>query len=88
MGVRRENPPLAHMAAAFEVRRGESVEQTVLIETGGEIGPFTVASLDVTEQSGLRAARDPGYILVLVSLLLVASGLALTFIQKISEASP
>ena len=44
--------------------------------------PYTIVELSSRELTGLKAVKDPGFVPVLAALVLVAAGLALTFIQK------
>lgn len=51
---------------------------------GAKVGAFTVA-LGKVLSTGLQAVRDPGYLFVLVALILVGLGTALTFYQKLKD---
>ena len=51
---------------------------------GAKVGAFTVA-LGKVLSTGLQAVRDPGYPFVLVALILVGLGTALTFYQKLKD---
>jgi cytochrome c biogenesis protein ResB len=68
--------------AVFE--RWEEHTRTAIYRTGiGEtIGEYTIAELGSRDVTGLKAVKDPGFIPVVVALLMVASGLTLTLIQK------
>lgn len=68
--------------AVFE--QWEEHSRTAIYRTGiGEtIGEYTVAELGSREVTGLKAVKDPGFIPVVVALIIVAAGLSLTFIQK------
>jgi hypothetical protein len=68
--------------AVFE--RWEQQSRTAIYRTGiGEtIGEYTVMELGSRDVTGLKAVKDPGFIPVVVSLIIVAGGLTLTLIQK------
>jgi cytochrome c biogenesis protein len=46
------------------------------------LGPYTLLSVSQKMATGLRTVSDPGYLPVLVGVVLLALGLALTFLQK------
>jgi len=46
------------------------------------LGPYTLLRLESREVTGLRAVNDPGFLPAIVALVVIAAGLALTFIQK------
>ncbi|HEY9053777.1 MAG TPA: cytochrome c biogenesis protein ResB [Rectinemataceae bacterium] len=52
-----------------------------------EIGNYGF-SLGSISSTGLQAVRDPGYPVVLVALLLIGLGTALTFYQKLKDMNP
>ena len=69
-------------AAVFE--RWEQHTRTAIYRSGiGEtIGEYTITRLDSREVTGLKAVKDPGFIPVVIALIIVAAGLTLTLIQK------
>jgi hypothetical protein len=68
--------------AVFE--RWEGHSRTAVYELGPSqlIGEYTIVELSSRQLTGLKAVRDPGFIPVIVALVLVAAGLALTFLHK------
>ncbi len=68
--------------AVFE--RWEQHTRTALYRTGiGEtVGGYTVAELGSRDVTGLKAVKDPGFIPVVIALIIVAAGLTLTLVQK------
>jgi cytochrome c biogenesis protein ResB len=55
---------------------------------GDRVGAFTVGGLRDLDLSGLEAVKDPGFSLVLAALILTATGIFLTFIQKLGDMKP
>jgi cytochrome c biogenesis protein len=68
--------------AVFERWEGHTVVEKLSRAASQTIGPYTIAELSSRELTGLKAVKDPGFIPVLGALVLVAAGLALTFLQK------
>jgi cytochrome c biogenesis protein ResB len=68
--------------AVFE--RWEEHSRTALYqaEVGESVGDYTVMELGSRDVTGLKAVKDPGFIPVVIALMVVAAGLTLTFIQK------
>ena len=69
-------------SAVFE--RWEHHTRTAIYRVGiGEpIGEYTVRNLGSRDVTGLKAKKDPGFIPVLIALIVVAAGLTLTLVQK------
>jgi len=69
-------------SAVFE--RWERRTRTAVYRVGiGEpIAEYTVGDLGSREVSGLNAVKDPGFIPVVIALIIVGAGLTLTLIQK------
>ena len=57
------------------------------LRAGDIIGPYTVSGVTGREVTGLKAVRDPGFAPFLAALVIIAVGLALTFIQKRGEGA-
>lgn len=70
---------------AFILSRKGSGERMTL-SPGGTLEGWRLAELGRVEVSGLRASRDPGFPVALAGFLLIATGLALTYIQKMKDA--
>jgi hypothetical protein len=68
--------------AVYERWKGHAVVETLSLAEAQAVGPYTIVGLSSRELTGLKAVRDPGFLPVLVALLVVIAGLALTFIQK------
>ena len=52
--------------------------------SGARIGDYKAATV-LALSTGLQAVKDPGYLAVLVSLILIGAGTALTFLQKLKD---
>jgi len=73
------------LAAVFDRYRDRIRMGSIIVEQGKSIGPYTVQSLSSRNMTGLTAVRDPGYLPVLVGLIIFVLGLTLTFVQKIGD---
>jgi cytochrome c biogenesis protein len=76
------SPGSADWRAMFEQWKGDALVSTRILGPGDAIGPFTVERVSGRLLTGLKAVRDPGFLLVIVALAAIAAGLVLTFIQK------
>ena len=52
---------------------------------GGGIGEYVLESLSIRDVTGLNVVRDPGYVPVVIALIMVTLGFALTITQKIGD---
>jgi hypothetical protein len=68
--------------AVFELWEQHSRRATYRVRTGDTIGEFTIADLGSRNVTGLKAVKDPGFIPVVIALIIAAAGLTLTLIQK------
>jgi cytochrome c biogenesis protein ResB len=68
--------------AVFERWEGHTLAEQLRLQASQPVGPYTIVELSSRELTGLRAVKDPGFGPVIAALVLVAGGLALTFIQK------
>ncbi|HUX39728.1 MAG TPA: cytochrome c biogenesis protein ResB [Rectinemataceae bacterium] len=68
--------------AQFRQYRGNDAIASFEFGIGEKIGSYTVRSISARELTGLRAAVDPGFIPVLIALILMAIGLTMTSIHK------
>jgi len=68
--------------ALFQEYQGHQIVSMRKLAPAQSIGPYTLLRMESREVTGLRAANDPGYLPVIAALVIVAAGLALTFIQK------
>ena len=57
------------------------------LRAGDTLGPYNVSGITAREVTGLKAVSDPGFAPFLAALVLIATGLALTFIQGKGEAA-
>ncbi len=71
------------LAIARLEKGGES--KTISLKTGSKVGDYTVAGAREVELSGLQAAYDPFYPLVLAAFAIIALGAFLTFARKIGD---
>lgn len=55
------------------------------LRAGDSLGPYTVLGITAREVTGLKAVKDPGFAPFLAALVIIAVGLALTFVQKNSR---
>ena len=78
-GFRHDGP--AWSAAFSRYNDRELVERRIL-RPGDAVGPFTVVAVAAHDRTGLRVVRDPGLVPFLVALLVVSSGICLTFLQR------
>jgi hypothetical protein len=68
--------------AVFEQWEKHTRTDTYRIGLGESIGAYTVIEFGSRDVTGLKAVKDPGFIPVVIALIIVAAGLTLTFIQK------
>ena len=57
------------------------------LRAGDSLGPYAVLGITAREVTGLKAVKDPGFAPFLAALVILAAGLALTFLQKRGEAA-
>jgi len=69
-------------AAVFEKWENHSLTEVYRIGVGERIGEYTVEALGSREVTGLKAVKDPGFIPVVIALIIASAGLTLTLIQK------
>jgi hypothetical protein len=72
-------------AAVFELWSRQSRRAVYRVGVGESIGEYKVAGLDSPNVTGLKAVKDPGFIPVVIALIISAAGLTLTLIQKGKE---
>ncbi len=80
-------PPAQGNGETFAIIRVKNTGEDRLVEVGAEgiqIGEYRAAA-NLMLSTGLKAVKDPGYLFVLVALILVGVGTALTFFQKLKE---
>jgi len=68
--------------AVFRQYVGNSLISTRTLGVDETLGPYTLVSMTRKIATGLRAVSDPGFATVIVAVVLLAIGLALTFIQN------
>ncbi len=67
----------------FEKWKGHSFVEAIELSPSDKIGDFVIKG--VQDFTGLQLVRDPGYLFVIISLVLISIGLSITYIQKIGE---
>ena len=77
--------PDGTLTAVFDRYRERTHVGSLLVGEGQTIGPYSVRSMAVSNMTGLTAVRDPGYLPVLIGLIVSVLGLSLTFVQKIGD---
>jgi cytochrome c biogenesis protein ResB len=73
--------------AVFQEYKGDRLVSARTLGAGERIGPFTVVAVSARELTGLKVVKDPGRWPFLAALILILSGLCLTFFQKRREAA-
>ena len=68
--------------AVFEKWENHTRTEAYRVGIGETIGEYTLEELGSRDVTGLQAVKDPGFIPVVIALILVATGLSLTMIQK------
>ena len=71
--------------AVFEEWKENRYIASITLELQEEIKGYRLEELSRLQFTGLKVVRDPGYSWVIVSLILIGLGLALTFSQKIGD---
>ena len=69
-------------SAVFEKWENHTRTAVHRVGIGERIGEYTVSELGSRDVTGLKAVKDPGFVPVVIALIVVAAGLSLTFIQK------
>jgi hypothetical protein len=67
---------------------GPSGSKTISLKTGSKAGAFVVAGAKELALSGLQAAYDPAYPIILAAFAIIAIGAFLTFAKRIGELKP
>ena len=67
----------------FEKWMGHSFVERMELSISDQIGDFAIK--EVREYTGLHLVKDPGYLFVIISLILISIGLSITYIQKIGD---
>jgi cytochrome c biogenesis protein ResB len=73
------------LKALFQQYRGEELVSMRKLAPSETLGPYTLLGVSQKIATVLRTVTDPGYLPVLVGVVLLAFGLALTFLQKKRE---
>jgi hypothetical protein len=73
------------LKAMFQQYRGEELVSMRKLAPRESLGPYTLLGVSQKIATVLRTVTDPGYLPVLVGVVLLAFGLALTFLQKKRE---
>jgi cytochrome c biogenesis protein ResB len=68
--------------AIFEKWEGHSRTAVYRVAVGERIGEYSVEEVGSREVTGLKAVKDPGFVLVVIALIIASTGLTLTLVQK------
>ena len=68
--------------ALFQEYKGNDLVSMRKLAPSQSLGPYTLLRLQSREVTRLRAVSDPGFSRSVIALVIVAAGLALTFIQR------
>jgi hypothetical protein len=68
--------------AIFEEWQGHERVDVLRLSRGEMVGQYRVGDLSSQMVTGLKAVRDPGFLPVVIALIVVAAGLSLTLLQK------
>jgi len=74
--------PAKGIAARIEEWKGQNFVAARDVVAGDELGGYKVISVSAREYTGLRAATDPGFIPVLIALIMASTGLVMTSFTK------
>jgi hypothetical protein len=72
-------------SATLEKWVGHKVESTRVVGKSDKLGNYEVLDIGYRDLTGLKFVRDPGALIVIVSLIVCGIGLCLTFIRKIGD---
>lgn len=81
-GARRADDPSQGWIAQFQQYRGNAAVSGFEFAPGEKLGQYTIRGISARQLTGLRAAVDPGFIPVLIALILMGIGLTMTSIHK------
>jgi cytochrome c biogenesis protein len=70
------------VVATIETWQGQTLKASNEVISGQTIDAYKVSDISLREVTGLRAASDPGFIPVLIALIMGSIGLAMTSIHK------
>ncbi|MEW5814721.1 MAG: cytochrome c biogenesis protein ResB, partial [Spirochaetota bacterium] len=71
--------------AVFEKWESKTMTAIVKVSTREELEEYKIEELFSRDLTGLQAVIDPGFIPVLIALIIMAFGLVLTYLQKIGD---
>ncbi len=80
-----ENLPEKQLSKAIPSRFQENNREFKSLQVGSKLGEYTITKITPRLESGLNVVYDPGFIPIIIGLLLVGFGLTLTLIQKIGD---
>ncbi|KKK48183.1 hypothetical protein LCGC14_3147690, partial [marine sediment metagenome] len=69
----------------FEKWRGQERKAVLTAAPQESVAEFRVRNMSTKAFTGLTAVSDPGFLPVLVAIILLSLGMALTFYQKIGD---
>ncbi len=81
------NDPADKSRSAAYIEKWQNRERTgvYMVTVGDDFVGYTVIQLGILSVSGLQAVVDPGFVPVLIGLILAGLGLAVTYLQKIGD---
>ncbi len=68
--------------ALFQQYKGNDLVSMRKLAVSETLGPYTLLGITQKIATGLRSVSDPGFVTVIVGVVLLALGLALTFVQN------
>lgn len=71
--------------ALFQQYKDDDLISMKKLALNESLGPYTLLGINQRMTTGLRTVNDPGFAPVLIAVILLALGLALTFLQKKRE---
>lgn len=80
-----ESPARGNNVVILDTWKDHRITGTIRMAIGDSIGEYTINKIHNKMSTGLRAVIDPGYRIILISLLVIIAGLGLTYIQKIGD---
>jgi cytochrome c biogenesis protein len=76
----------AESGIAIARKEDSSGARTISLTAGSKIGAFTLGGAKVVELSGLQAAYDPAYPIVIAALVIIVLGIFITFARKLGDS--
>ena len=71
--------------SVFDIWLEDELQSTEILGKGDSFGEFSIVDIFPLNAAVLQVVFDPGYILVLVALVIIVLGLFLTYFQKLGD---